>query len=283
MNAKLIASALLITVGFSACNQAEVERLKTENDKLNSEVNSLKSESTLKDSTITDFFQAFNDIEENLKQIKEKENILMKSLDREFQPSLKDKIINDVQMMNELMIENKKRIISLSSSLKKANIKSEEFELMLVNMQGMLEDKDHDISELREALVNSNSALRALNDMYSETMLENEEQLAELNKAYYAFGSFKELEENKVLTKEGGIIGIGSTKKMRNDFNAEYFNEVDISTQEDIHFFSNKVKLITTHPSSSFELKLEKNAYVLYIKNKRAFWSSSKHLVVVTD
>lgn len=54
-----------------------------------------------------------------------------------------------------------------------------------------------------------------------------ENQTVELNKAFYAMGTVKELTDNNVLEKSGGVLGMGRTLKMK-DFNRDYFSEVDI-------------------------------------------------------
>jgi hypothetical protein len=95
-------------------------------------------------------------------------------------------------------------------------------------------------------------------------------------------GTSKELKDNKVITKEGGVIGIGSTKKINtSDLNLSYFKEIDITQQSEIPINGKKAKLATSHPAGSyrFEGEVEK----LVIVDPAQFWSVSKYLVVVVD
>ena len=48
--------------------------------------------------------------------------------------------------------------------------------------------------------------------------------------------SVKELKENNVITKEGGIIGLGKTTKLSSDFNKEYFTKINIEKTTSINF-----------------------------------------------
>ncbi|TXC78526.1 hypothetical protein FRX97_07345 [Luteibaculum oceani] len=274
---------LVVLISFTACNQAEVARLQSENAELKGELEEMEFVSAQKDSTITDFFKDLNEIESNLVEIKKKEQGLVnKKFDGEISSGQKDKIISDIKSINELLSENKQKIKGLSAKLKKANINIEQFEQMIASMEATIDQKSVEIDELRTRLANANDALAALNDLYIESVMEAEAKQEELNKAYYAFGTYKELRDNEVLTKEGGVIGLGSTKTLRDDFNRGYFKEIDISQTSTIKLFSDKAKIVTNHPSNSYSLELKDNQYLLKIKEPKLFWSSSKYLVVIT-
>lgn len=276
------AIGLLLLAG---CNQAEVTKLRSENADLTSKVDELKFKADLKDSTINDFFKDFNEIEANLTEIKKKEQGLVskKVNNRELAPGDKDRIIADITAINELLAENRKKIQGLNAKLKNANVNMGEFERMISGLEASLEQKNMEIDQLRTNLANANDALSALNDLYIESVMEAEARQEELNRAYYAFGTFKELKENNVLTKEGGLIGIGGAKTLKDDFNKGYFKEINLSIDLNIPVFSDKAKLVTNHPSDSYELVMEGDNYTVNIKNPKAFWAASRYLVVITD
>jgi len=57
---------------------------------------------------------------------------------------------------------------------------------------------------------------------------------------------------------------------------------VDIRNVSEIKLYSKSVKLLTTHPSSSYTLTRDANKqYILRITNSQIFWSTSKYLVVL--
>ena len=69
----LVAPALIgIAALSSSCNQAEMDKMKNDNESLKAEISSLNAESAEKDKTISDFFTDFTEIEANLATIKEK-------------------------------------------------------------------------------------------------------------------------------------------------------------------------------------------------------------------
>mgnify|MGYP006949635119 CR=1 FL=1 len=63
-------------------------------------------------------------------------------------------------------------------------------------------------------------------------------------------------------------------------FNPAYMNSFSIAIKYDSYY--EEAKLLTTHPSSSYELVRDANKqYTLRITNPQIFWSTSKYLVVL--
>ena len=281
-NVFLIALAALV---LGSCNQVEIAKLESEKAALKSEIEQLNFISEQKDSTFNDFVKDLNDIERNLEEIKQREKgLTSKKIGKgDISSSVKDRIIDDISVINELLISNRKKISGLNKKLKDANLDNSEFEKLLKNLESNVEKKDQEIAGLRENLANANDALAALNDLYIESVMEAEARQEELNKGYYAFGTFKELRDNNVLSKEGGVIGLGATKTLKDDFNKGYFKQVDISQTDNIKLFSPKAKVVTQHPSDSYKLELVDGNYELKITKEESFWSVSKYLVVITD
>jgi hypothetical protein len=82
---------------------------------------------------------------------------------------------------------------------------------------------------------------------------------------------------------EGGFVGIGRNKKVKEDFNQEYFTRVDITKLKSIPVLRKKADIITTHPSQSYKIFGEKSVDSIVISNQKEFWSASKYLVIVID
>ena len=58
--------------------------------------------------------------------------------------------------------------------------------------------------------------------------------------------------------------------------------KIDIRVTKEIKLYSKSVKLLTTHPSGSYQLVTDENKqYVLQITTPQLFWSTSKYLVVL--
>ena len=89
--------------------------------------------------------------------------------------------------------------------------------------------------------------------------------------------------EQKVITKEGGFVGLGRILKLMEDFNKDYFTKIDITELKEIPLNFKKVKLVTTHPSSSYTLKGEEPIEKIVINDATEFWSASKYLVILVE
>ena len=69
---------------------------------------------------------------------------------------------------------------------------------------------------------------------------------------------------------------------LKGNFNKEYFTKIDYRIDKEVKFYSKSAKMLTAHPSSSYELTRDANKqYSLRITNPDLFWSTSKYLVVL--
>jgi len=284
-NFKIMLAVLILSlamVGFTSCGGGEKEPnpLADSLSNLNGELNGKLSE---KEAALQDFVSAFNEIQDNLNTIKEKEKIVTNSTKSGDVKSKEDQIKEDLQAIYDLIGKNKSRINSLSKKLKNANVKIKGFEEMIASLQAQIADKDNTIAELKSAIEALNIELSNLNTNYQEVEQEAEVKTEKLNTAYYAFGTSKELKEKGIITKEGGFIGIGKSTKVKDDFNKEYFTKIDVTTTASIPIGGKKAKILTTHPSSSYKLVGEKTVEKIDITNAEEFWSASKYLVIVID
>lgn len=274
---------LSLTVIFS-CNTDELENKITDLEAQNAESANQLNE---KEELIVDFIGSMNEIQDNLAKIKERENIMTARFDKgnvEMDNNMKDDIIADIELINGLLLENKNKMSSLNSRLKKSNLKIAELEKMIENLAMQIQEKDAQISELQTQLAEANAQLKVLFEEYNNRIEELGQQEEKLNTAFYCYGSSKELREQGVITKEGGFIGIGKTEKLSDDFNKEYFTQIDITHVNEIELMSKKVKIVTNHPTESYQLEGDDDRIdKLVITDAEIFWSSSKYLVIVVE
>lgn len=288
---KRFAIFFLLVPALIACEQKSDEETAGESSGDNQEVESLKSEISQlkmtiqsKDSVINESFRVFNEIENNLAMIKEKEEFILinTNSDVEFQEDQRVRVLEDMQYIHELLENNKSKIKSLSKKLKQSGIKVAEYEKMVERLMKTIDDKDMQINKLNSQLADLDAEYGELFDAYLAKSEHAEEVTEELNTAYYAFGSFKELKANNVLTKEGGFAGLGKTKTLKDDFNHDYFTEIDITETKSIPVTGKKVNLITQHPQGSYQWEKSDDDAVtgLTVIDEKKFWSVSKYLVV---
>jgi DNA repair exonuclease SbcCD ATPase subunit len=252
------------------------DSLKNVNGKLSGQLNE-------KEEALQEFIASFNDIQENLNQIKEKEKIVTNASSKGDVRSRHGQIKEDIQAIYDLMAQNKIRISSLSQKLKQSNLKLSGMEKMIENLQNSLNLKDEEIADLKTRIEGLNIELSTLNTNYKNVESESSQKTEALNTAYYAIGTNKELKEKKVITKEGGFIGLGKSTKISADFNKEYFTKINIEQTTSINIGAKKMRLLTTHPTGSYKLVGVKPVEKIEISNPKEFWSSSKYLVVMIE
>lgn len=254
---KIIIAGLILTIGsltFSNCGDKEDPKAKALADSLKNANGSLSGQLNDKEAALQEFIASFNEIQENLNAIKEKEKIVTNASSKGDVRSKQGQIQEDIQSIYDLMAKNKNRIGSLTEKLKQSKLKISGLEKMIENLQNSLVLKDEEIAELKTKMEGLNIELANLNTNYKVVESENIQKTEALNTAYYAIGTSKELKEKKVISKEGGFIGLGKSTKVSTDFNKEYFTKINIEQTTSINIGSKKVKLLTTHPSSSYKL-----------------------------
>lgn len=287
---KLLVTGIILILFAISCNQKEKRQI----DLLTKENEALRHESHSKDSTINQFFLLLNEIELNLAEVKQKQQVISKSTiqSSELKDDVREQIDQDIQTINELMDKNRKTISYLNKKLKESNLKIAEFERMIAQTVQQIEERDAEIVVLKEKLTELNFSIETLNAKLDTLTEDNVElthkvtkQTEVINTAWYAFGSKKELLENGIIDKTGGFLGIGKTTKMKADFDNSYFKKIDVSQVKSLDLFVKKVKIITTHPSDSYQIIKGGNGNVekIEITNPEKFWSASKYLVIEVE
>jgi predicted RNase H-like nuclease (RuvC/YqgF family) len=254
---------------------------------------SLEAISNTDEKQIHKYLADFNDIQENLNRIKEMENVisLQTTNPSEMQDSAKDRINEDVNMIYELLLKNRATIEEMKRKLGKSDKKMRELEKMIDNLQFQIEEKDKEITALKEQLASMNIHIEILVTKVDSLSQENkvkESEIAdkteEINTVYYVYGTLKELTEKQIMTKEGGFIGIGKIEKLRQDFNKDYFTKGDLREIKSIPLSSKKARFATNHPSGSYKfVGNDKVVEKLEILDEKKFWSTSKYMVIVVE
>jgi DNA repair exonuclease SbcCD ATPase subunit len=282
---RILLLAFTAIVAISCQNEeqsAEVQRLAEENEALFLEL-------SRKDSTLMLFEESFSTIQENLSLISQREKaISMTSGDLQNGEMAREEITKDIQAINSLLADNKSTIDRLNSQLKKSGQESAAFKKLIDRLNADVESKEEEIGYLKENLTAANFTIEILNEMLDSAEFRNEiqgdmirMQSETMNTAYYAIGSFKDLQENEVLTKEGGVIGLGSTKNLKDDFNKDYFVQIDVTKTLSIPLNAKKVEIASVHATDSYVLEGEEEKTLL-ITNPGKFWEATKYLVVIT-
>lgn len=245
---------------------------------------------TTRDSVINEWVLTFNQIENDLKTIKQKENLItMQSSDAELSIDKKQQILDDIKYINTLLDQNKKRIASLNAQLKKSGIEIKGLQDKIVELEASMKQRDDEIASLKTALVNKDFEAEQLNstltDMQMTVVRQDEKiksQTDELNKAYLVYGTYKDLKEKGLISKEGGFLGLGKKESLQENFSDSLFTQINVTETKSIPVNSKDAKLITEHPTSSYSLVRDNEDRIasIEITDPVEFWKISKYAVV---
>ncbi|WP_167610065.1 hypothetical protein [Maribellus sediminis] len=289
----LLALIIVVIVAFAGVSiyqkkTSEINSLQTE--KLN-----VDEELAARDSMVNELVGAFNDIEDNLKFIKEKRKMLSLETQKEGGRDQKQAIIDDIALMNEMLEKSSEHIDQLEQRLKRAGIELSSFKKKLASLNQSIEEQNSEILALQEQLEEKDlqiAELHSVVDTMSTLMAQQadtlvvkerviQEKTDELNKGFVAFGTYKELADNGVVKKDGGFLGLGKHVSLKNNMDQSYFTQLDIRDTKTIPLFTKQVKIISEHPDSSYNF-IEENGMIAYleIENPDEFWKISKYAVI---
>ena len=278
---KIIFAAAMATM-FVACNEGS----KSVSDNNYNEIDSLLNIIDQKDNEINDLMGTFNEIQADLALINEAEGRVNMMKDNAENNSTADNIRENMTFIQERLAENRRKIEELENKLKSSSINSAKMKEAINSLTKQLEEKNKEIESLVAQLAEKDVTIEELGNTVTTLQEENAQvkqekenteeiaknQDAQLNTAWYVFGTTKEL-------KEQGILDKGEV--LQGNYNKDYFTKIDIRKVNVIALESKSAELLTTHPNGSYTLlKDSKGQYTLRITDSRKFWSVSKYLVV---
>ena len=273
----------ICTCFFTSCvkNSSEYKAMQAKND-------SLAWASAMANVELEQIMMLLNEVETNFQNIKSAENFLtmQSSSTDDLTPSVRDRIQNDMQLVAETLEKNRQQIADLEEKLKKSTVNSTQLSNTLTNLRKELEEKtnalvilreelskrDQQIAELTENVMLLSNDVQILSDESNARQRIIDQQQAELNAAYYCFGTSRELKDMKLLVR--GQLGT--------NFNQSYFIKIDdLRTQKIIPLSAKSGKLISKHPAGTYEFVKDAFGKVeLQILDHKNFWSLTKYLVI---
>ena len=247
---------------------------------------SLQQVIDFKDREINDILGTMNEIQEGFRLINAAEGRM--SVIKSGEATNKtEQMRENIRSISEMMEHNRELIAKLRQQVRESSVRSDQFKTVIDNLvqqlenndanlqklQTELQEKDIHIAELDQTVASLSSSIASLKEESSnksETIIAQDKQI---NTAWYVFGTKKELQSQNIYEK-GRVL--------QSNFNKNYFTKIDIRIVKEIKLYSKSVKIMTAHPTSSYQLIQDANKqYVLRINNPQNFWSTSKYLVVL--
>ena len=282
---KLLLLSMCVALLSSCGNSGRNDALKAQNDSLNIVL-------AERDAELEGIMEAFNEVQEGFRLINEAENRVDLQGDYMEGTSAAQKIRDDIRFITEKLQSNRDRIAELEAQLNNGKYASSQLKKTVANLKKELEAKSLQIETLQEELASKNIRIAELDDAVAGLSQDVEKLKADnvakeavvasqdkaLNAAWFVFGTSSELKEQKILSKKF----LQKAKVLEgDDFNKDYFTQIDIRRDKEIKLYSKDAKLLTVHPDGTYELvKDEKGQLTLKITSPNKFWSVSRYLVI---
>lgn len=295
MNTKRIIGLTLggMIVLLSACNQKYKDKIEAlQADSMKKSLAAHQHEKRMMDSLNHELSLTLLDIKREMNEVLRDEGIMVRDDDAFTESAMdtREEIKKRISNVDEILKHNRQRIVQLITRLEKSEYRNADLEKALAETRNRLEANEKTMEELFISLEDErikyerlDAGLRqmvAQNDSLGQTVQKLDEQV---HTAYFAVGSFRDLKDKGVLTREGGILTIGSTHALEDDFSESEFQQIDIRKDQRIIVGTEKAELVTEHPSDSYTFEYQDDlvAY-LEITNPEEFWKASKYMVLQT-
>ncbi len=263
------------TLLFSSCDPKKSDEYKA----LASQNEELAANLAQKEQAEKDLQAVIDEVEQNLEQIRIAQGQIS-VYQGEGTPDARTRIQDNLASINQWVLENKEKLDKLEKDNKNM---SASFQRQISSLKKQMEEKEVEIAELKQLLDEKNTQIQHLdstivvmNDNYSALSAEKlnldniaAKQDADLNTAYYFFGTAKDLKNKGIDVKKKGI-------------NKSHFTKIDIRDTQEIDLNSKSGLVLTNHPAASYRISVNGNKATLLITNPDEFWSMSKYLVVKT-
>ena len=287
MKKSFVILAALATL--AACQQkpeesSEYRSLATANDSLQAVINE-------KERQVDEVVNSITEIEGNLSAI-ERDRLAITDMQREGGARSQQERINEmIQGIDTYISENRTKVERLEAQVRNSRNTSAGLNRLIAQLKRSIEEKEQEMEAMRGSLAMMQGQL----DTLQSNVQRRDQELADrqrrldaqessLTTAYFRVGSRRELADDDVVDKEGGVLGIGRTLKLTEVVDPSKFTQVNTRYLNQISLGdTRRHNLISTHPEGSYAFEeVDDNVY-LRINDPEKFWSVSRYLVIEVD
>lgn len=283
----IVIAALVLAVG---CKDKKMEEQLISQKALQDSIESVLAS---RNAEVEMLFQQLNEIEESLSQVTSKyANVSkLKNKTGEVNADTRSRITAQIQDINEILSSNKQKVDQLNGQLRKSGNSNKELTAFVEKLQQRISEQEEEIQLLTTELQKKNIVIENITKQLDQANQQNQskdERIMQIeeekNTAYYIVGTRKNLVSQKIIDRKGGFLGMGKRSTVSNDSDLQKYTKIDIRKVSEIKLTGKKIKILTSHPSSSYKLVGdEKKPTAIHITNPAAFWQKSKFLVIEVD
>jgi len=202
--------------------------------------------------------------------------------------TMHDRVLSRIAVLKASVERTKGRIEELDARLKRGGVKIAGLEKMIARLRESVSEKETEIAELSAQVGTLQTQVAGLStevETKEQDLAQKQQELAnkqhELATIFYTMGTKKELTRSGVVESKGGVLGVGKTLKPSGTINETAFTAMDTDEQTVIRIPSDKVRVLSAQPISSYVIEpAGKDAVDLRIVDPKEF-RKVKHLVIL--
>jgi len=204
---------------------------------------------------------------------------------------LKARNLNTLNTARTKISEYKKQLADLEAKIADNKKTMASMQSTVDRLKKSLAEKERIVAELERRVIAINDTLTTERKIAQaeitkrENMLqEKETELTKLNidsnTIYYAIGTRKQLLDSGIITRKGGILGIGKVSVLK-DVNLTKFSHFNLLETQEITFPVTRrgYSVLSNHIAASYEVRKEGDQYVLRVTDPEQF-KKQKVLVI---
>lgn len=278
--------ALLLLAVVGCTDQKKVSELESENSRLESKLELITEQSQLKDAYVEDYTKTVNEVYDYLERIRKREGLLMRysqELEKDSNVTLRDKIATNLSTIDKYLQSSRDEIKRLKGKMSESQVQFASLEETIDNLTAIVDKKEEEISQLRDEIGHLNEQISEAEFKLAQKTELIDQQTNRLNKGYYIIGDNDELREKQIITKRGGILGIGRTTTLSERFDESYFVETDITRTDSITIPADakSIRIVSPHNPESYHIvDSAEDRAMLEIIDPAEFWKM-KYLVIL--
>jgi uncharacterized coiled-coil protein SlyX len=204
----------------------------------------------------------------------------------------KTKMISAITGMKKQIDADKKRIAELESMLANSKVQIKGIQEMVNKLKVALADKEKIVAELSDKLGIMTETLVTERALSKEEIAKRDKDIADKqalleaqekdnNIIFFAFGTRKDLMDKKIISRQGGLLGIGKVSTVQKNTDLGRFQTFSLQEADGITFPMTKkgYSILTNQGSSSYKVERDGPNHILKVVDKSLF-RKNKVLVI---
>jgi hypothetical protein len=204
----------------------------------------------------------------------------------------RERLISSIANMRTQIEADKKKIAALEAQLANSRTQLKGVQEIVARLRASIEDKEKIMDELQARMGILNETIEEERRNAQMEIAAREQSIQERDQAleqaeynanfvYYVIGTRKQLMEQGIIDRKGGILGIGRVTTVNKTIDTDKFTEINLLDNNQISFPATKkgYSILSNHVATTYEVEKAEDEFVLTVTDPQNF-RKQKFLVI---